>query len=72
MNYKVVEHFTDLQDNGHAYSEGDTFPRKGFSVSDERLAELASANNKRGMVLIEKAKKAAPTKEKAGDKITSK
>lgn len=52
--YKVVEFFNDLQDGGHAYKPGDTFPREGFKVSDARLAELSGANNARGMKLIEK------------------
>ena len=51
--YKVVKYFTDLQDNGYAYSAGDTFPREGFEVSAERLAELSSDKNKRGIALIE-------------------
>lgn len=52
--YKVAKHFTDLQDNNHAYNVGDEFPRKGLTVSEERLAELAGTENKRGVVLIEK------------------
>lgn len=52
--YKVVEFFNDLQDGGHAYKPGDTFPREGFKVSDARLEELSCANNARGMKLIEK------------------
>lgn len=50
--YKVVEAFTDLKDNNHVYLAGDDFPRKGAKVSEERVAELASADNKRGRVLI--------------------
>lgn len=52
--YKVVEFFHDLQDSGHAYNPGDTFPREGFKASDARLTELSGANNARGMKLIEK------------------
>lgn len=50
--HKVVKAFTDLQDNGHVYRVGDDYPRTGLSVSEERVAELASADNKRGEVLI--------------------
>jgi len=53
MAYKVIEPFTDLQDNNHVYYKGDTFPRKG-KVSEERVAELSSTNNKRKTVLIER------------------
>ena len=50
--YTVVKDFTDLKDNNHVYRAGDKFPRKGARVSDERVAELASSDNKRGEVLI--------------------
>lgn len=52
--YKVLVAFTDLQDKNHAYSVGDAFPREGLKVSVERLEELSSASNKRGVALIEK------------------
>ena len=51
--YKVIHFFTDLQDNGYKYSAGDQFPRTGLSVSEKRLKELATANNKQGKPLIE-------------------
>lgn len=50
--YKVIVPFRDLQDNNHIYYQGDTFPREGVDVSDERIEELASKNNKRNEVLI--------------------
>jgi hypothetical protein len=56
MIYKVIKNFADLQDNNHVYLVGDEFPRKGMEVSDERIAELASASNKRREVLIEAVK----------------
>ena len=67
--YKVIEYFEDGQDNRHPYSAGDTFPREGVTVSEERLAQLSSTNNRRGKVLIEeiapsKNSKAAPKKER--------
>jgi len=54
MSYTVVKYFTDLQDNNFAYHEGDTFPREGLEVSDERIKELSTTANRRGVVLIEK------------------
>jgi hypothetical protein len=48
--YKVIKRFYDLQKN-HAFSVGDTFPHDG--VDEERIAELASGNNKIGVPLIE-------------------
>lgn len=54
MSYKVIHYFTDLQDFNHPYKVGDTFPRLGLKVSNERLEELASSKNKQGKPLIEK------------------
>lgn len=51
--YKAIEHFTDLQDNNYSYNVGDIFPRSGYDVSEERLAELAGSANKRGKAVIE-------------------
>lgn len=55
--YKVIVRFKDLQDNNHVYEVGDTYPRKGKKPSLARVAELASAENKRKMPLIEEVKK---------------
>ena len=51
--YKVIKSFTDLQDNNYAYYVGDTFPHNGVEVGAERIAELASDKNRRGIPLIE-------------------
>lgn len=54
--YRVIRRFYDLTDRRHEYAVGDTFPRSGFAVSDERIAELSGANNKQGMPLIAEVK----------------
>ena len=54
MSYQVIHYFQDLQDFNHKYQVGDTFPRLGLKVTDSRLEELASSNNKQGKPLIEK------------------
>lgn len=51
--YKVIKSFTDLQDNNYAYYVGDTFPHNGVDVGAERIAELSSDKNRRGVPLIE-------------------
>ena len=51
--YRVIEPFTDLQDNNYVYYVGDTFPRDGVEVGVERVAELASDKNLQGVPLIE-------------------
>lgn len=40
MAYKVTQAIRDLQDNQRYYRAGDTFPRNGLKVGDERVAEL--------------------------------
>ena len=54
MAYKVIKLFTDLHDNDYLYNVGDTFPRKGISVTEERIAELSGSDNKQHTPLIEK------------------
>ena len=53
MNYIVKRFFRDLKDNNRPYNAGDKYPREGLTVTPERLAELASANNKQHTPLIE-------------------
>lgn len=62
--YKVIKFFTDLQDKNHPYNVGDSFPRKGLEVSEQRIKKLASADNLQKTPLIEeiKAKKTAKKK----------
>lgn len=64
--YKVIEYFEDMQDKDRPYNVGDTFPRKGLKVSDERFAELAGTANRRGIPLIKFVEeKKAPAKKPA-------
>ena len=66
--YRVINRFFDLQDNNHAYSVGDTIPRKGVEVDAERIAELASDKNRLGVPLIEEiAEKPKRTRKKKDD-----
>ena len=62
MMYKVIKFFTDLQDNNYPYGVGDTYPRQGLTVTEERIAELAGSNNKQGQPLIELVKEAPAKK----------
>lgn len=61
MMYKVIKYFTDLQDDNFAYNVGDEFPRKGFTVLQSRIKELASNKNRRGEPLIEEVPEAEET-----------
>lgn len=58
--YKVICYFTDAHDGNYAYHTGDTFPREGMNVPQERLQELASSNNKQRKPLIEEVGKDNP------------
>lgn len=60
MGYRVIEYFTDLQDNNYAYNVGDVFPHVGMEVTPSRIAELAGSNNKRKMPLIERVADETP------------
>lgn len=59
--FKAIRYFEDLQDNGHPYHAGDAYPREGLEVTEERIAELASANNKQLKPLIEEIPDVAPS-----------
>lgn len=52
MKYEVIRDFVDIQDDNHLYRTRDSFPRAGVEVSEERIAELASAENRCGAALI--------------------
>lgn len=60
--YKVVKHFTDMQDNNFAYNVGDEYPRKGMSVLPSRIKELAGKKNRQGCPLIEEIEDTKPEK----------
>ena len=51
--FRVIKHFTDMQDGNFAYNVGDEYPRKGMSVLPSRIKELASDKNRQGCPLIE-------------------
>lgn len=60
MRYTVIRDFTDLQDNNFKYRVGDKFPRPGMKVSDERIDELSTTKNRRGLPMIEEEPKEEP------------
>lgn len=63
--FTVIKSFTDLQDNDYLYLEGDTYPRDGFEVSEERLAELSTTANRRGEPLVENVEELKEEKPKS-------
>ena len=52
--YKAIRYFTDLKDGSYPYHPGDEFPREGLQVSEERIQDLLTGNNRRGISVIEK------------------
>ena len=50
--YKVIEHFTDLQDDRYEYNPGDEYPRVGLEVSPARIEELSTDKNRRHRPMI--------------------
>lgn len=67
--YKVIKYFTDLQDNSRPYNVGDIYPRKGLTVSEERIKELSGSNNKQNTPLIEEVKAKTKSKSVAEDPV---
>ena len=73
--FRVIKHFTDMQDKNFAYNVGDEYPRKGLNVLQSRINELASKKNRRGEPLIveveepkaEEPKKKSKSVEKADE-----
>ena len=63
--YTVIEYFEDLQDNSFAYNVGDEYPRKGFEVTDKRIEELATTQNRRKIPLIKKVEEKSKKPKKA-------
>lgn len=67
--YKVIKYFTDKQDMGYEYKVGDEFPRKGKTVSNDRLAELSGSKNLQGVPLIRKEEPKKGTFNKRDDEL---
>ena len=63
--YTVIAYFEDLQDNSFAYNVGDKYPRNGIETTDERIKELATAQNRRKIPLIKKVEEKPKKPKKA-------
>ena len=76
MTYIVTRNIIDTKDNNRFYETGDTFPREGFEVSKDRIAELIG----KGVLGVKgeetpeapEAEAPAPTEEKAPVEETEK
>lgn len=65
MAYIVTKNIIDTKDNNRFYEAGDTFPREGFGVSKDRIAELIG----KGVLSVkgEETPAQTPTEEEAGE-----
>ena len=51
--YEVLHKFIDLEDKNKVYNAGDTYPKPANKkITPDRILDLTTSNNKRGMVLI--------------------
>jgi hypothetical protein len=53
MTYRVLEDFSDKQDDRRPYKVGDVYPREGLDPSPQRIAELLGPDNARHRPVIE-------------------
>lgn len=51
--YRVIKDFSDREDNRFVYRAGDTYPRLGYTPSDDRIVGLMGTDNGQGVPLIE-------------------
>lgn len=58
--YTVISRFIDMKHN-HEYKVGDTYPKDGTEVSEDRISELLSDKNRMNTPLIKEIRK--PKKE---------
>ena len=54
MTFLVIAPFVDLEDGHHIYRKGDIYPRAGLNVSDERIMQLLSTQNKARKSFLER------------------
>lgn len=61
--YTVLITFGDMQDSGHIYHVGDSYPREGYTPEQARIDELSGSENAFGKPIIAEKK---TTKKKKG------
>jgi gas vesicle protein len=54
MTFLVIAPFVDLEDGHHMYRVGDVYPRAGLNVSEERIMQLLSTQNKAHKSFLER------------------
>lgn len=51
--YTVLHTFYDLKDCEHLYNAGESYPRDGYTPTDERVEELLTERNRMGKPMIQ-------------------
>lgn len=54
--FKVVNDFTDLEDNNTLYKTGEEYPKGDYKPSKKRIEELSGVHPKHKRVFIEEIK----------------
>lgn len=54
MTFLVIAPFVDLEDGHYMYHKGDIYPREGLNVSEERIMQLLSTQNKAHKSFLER------------------
>lgn len=70
--YRVIKDFCDKQDGYFRYGVGDEYPHSGLEVSEERIRELSTDENRLNEPLIEKVEVAKTQEEPKESKTTAK
>ena len=74
MGYIVISSFKDLEDNEYLYKVGDMYPHNGKDIkeiSEERIDELKTNKNKKGIPLIKLIEIEEKPEEKTEEEDTS-
>ncbi|USK46343.1 hypothetical protein [Cytobacillus oceanisediminis] len=61
-NYKVVNDFTDLEDNNTRYKVGDEYPKGDHKPSKKKIEVLSNLHPKHKRVFIEEVKEETKAK----------
>lgn len=62
--YKVLKLFLDIKDNNQLYRVGDTYPRKGYEPTQDRIKQLSGNKNAMKEPLIKEEKQKAVKEKK--------
>lgn len=68
--FKALSDFEDLQDGRYKYKAGDVYPRKGYTPTKERIEELSTEKNVRGVPVIVEIDAESPIKAVVEEKGT--